>query len=580
MIYDMARNFFEKKYAVAFIITAIMMGAFIVRAYNHEPWLYFKMDQARDAFLIANAVENGPGELPLLGPRAGATELEHGFLNLGPIFYYFQYLSGVIFHSTAPEVFSYPDLFFSIAVLPLLYVFCRLYFKKYISLIIVTLYAFSFLIIQYSRFAWNPNSLPFFAILSFLALLKMMNTENEKAKRWWTVLWATGLAVGSQLHFVGFFCLVGVSGLTIFFHYDLWKMKNIKDIFKKVNSKRIFILASFFLTTFLFFYIPVIISDVIKSGENAHNFVAALSSKPTKDTSGEKFIRNISEQIEQYTLITTGYVYPKKLPLEGYLASIFTLAIFIFGIGLAIRKIRRDTETLRQDFLKLLLFWFGVFFTICIPLAFQIRPRFFIFTFAVPFLFLGLVFEFLEEKRIKYYHYVIAGLATVVFLANAYSTRAWFFEQEKSQIDDIKVRRTLILKTKDGVTLGELERATDYIYENRRFGAHVYYYIKPEHVRPVKYLLQRKNDLNFRYDSMKINADPNAQYFAIIPTGSEISKIENKFKEEFKIVSSKKFGQISVYEVDFTNRMVSEEFTDAEDGGGSESNRIFWKDVL
>lgn len=570
----------KKSYKILFFLLLTITLSFFIRTYNFHDWLYFKMDQARDSFLIANAVEKGVGELPLLGPRAGATELDQGFLNLGPIFYYFQYAFGVIFHSTAPQVFAYPDLFFSIAVLPLLYIFGRLYFKKHISLLIVFLYAFSFLIIQYSRFAWNPNSLPFFTILSFLALLKMLNSENKKSKKWWAVLWAVGLAVGSQLHFVGFFCLVGVSGLTIISHYKLWKISEIKKIFQKANLKKISIIATFFLATFLFFYIPAIISDVVKSGENAGNFVAALSSKPTSDTLSEKFSKNISEQLEHYTLIMTGYIYPKKISPKESLPMVFTVLVFILGIWLAVKKIKHCLDGLKKDFLMLILFWFGVFFVLCIPLAYQIRPRFFIFTFAVPFLFLGLIFEFLEDRRIKHYLLVIAGMSAIIFWANLSATKAWFDEQKKSQIDDVAVKRTLILKTKDGVTLGQLQGAVDYIYQNKKEGSNVYFYVKPEHVRSIKYLFQEKNDPNFYYESMKINDDPNAQYFAIVPTGSETSKVEKKFKEEVEIKAHRKFGQISVYEIEFKNRQISNEFELEDDGGGSESRRVFWKDIF
>ena len=564
---------------IAFLIP-IIIAVIFVRTYHFHDWLYFKMDQARDSFLIANAIENGPQELPLLGPRAGATELEEGFLRLGPIFYYFQYISGVIFNSTSPDVLAYPDLFFSILALPLLYLFCRTYFKRNISLLVVLMYAFSFLVIQYSRFSWNPNALPFFTILTFLALLRTLNSKDEKTKKWWAILLATGLAIGSQLHFVGFFSLVGVSGLLILYHYRLWKKTEIKNIFEKHNFKRLAFYCGIFLAVFLFFYTPVIISDVMRGGENAKNFIMALGSKPTSQTFSQKVIENFSQQVEYYTLITTAYIYPKKIDLKEALPIIFSIAIFIFGIYLIIRNTRKNSDLLKKDFLMLLLFWFGVFFILCIPLAFQIRPRFFLFTFAIPFLFLGLIFEFLEGQKIKYYKHIIALLTLIVLFSNISGTVAWFKEQSESQNKDIPIKRTLILKTKDGVTLGQLQGAADYIYANKRKGANVYFYVKPEHVRSIKYLFKLKNDPNFYYESMKINNDPNAEYFAIVPAGSETSKIENKFKEEVEILAHQNFGQISVYKVNFKNRQVSNEFELEDDGGGSESSRVFWKDLF
>ncbi len=557
-----------------------MLGAFAVRFYNHHDWLYFKMDQARDAFMIANAVQNGPQDLPLLGARAGATKVTYGFLHLGPIFYYFQYLLGIIFHSTAPDVFAYPDLFFGIMVLPLLYIFLRVYFKRYVSLLIMLMYAFSFLIIEYSRFAWNPNSLPFFTILSFLALLKFLNTNNEKKRAWWVALWATGMAIGSQLHFVGFFCLVGVSGLLVIYHYQLWKKVNLAKIFKKEIFKKVAILVGIAFAVFLFFYTPVIISDTMKHGENTKDFIEALTSKPAHKPLLDKLGKDINEQIRNYTLITTSYIYPKKTNIFKIIAILFTLSIFFGGIYLSIKKIIKGAlKQEKKDFLALILLWIGVFFVLCIPLAYQIRPRFFIFTFAVPFILLGIIFEFLKENKIKYYPYLIILLTTIVLLANAYGTRAWFQEQAQSQKTHFKVKRTLILKVKDGVTLGELERVADYIYSHHKVGYTTYFYIKPEHVRPLNYLFWEKNDPNFIYFTLKLNENPKAQYFAVVPAKKDsVNKITKKYGRNFTVLNSQKFGQLEVLEINFTNRNISDDFRFNKKNG--KTDRIFWKDVF
>lgn len=572
-------NFLKKKYVVPAIIIVIMLGAFAVRFYNFHDWLYFKMDQARDAFTISNAVLNGPGNLPLLGARAGATQVTYGFLNLGPIFYYFQYLSGVIFHSVSPEVFAYPDLFFGVMVLPLLYIFLRIYFKRYISLLVVLMYAFSFLIIEYSRFAWNPNSLPFFTILSFLALLKFFHPAEEKHKKWWLILWATGLAVGSQLHFVGFFSLVGVSGLMFLYNFKLWRKENIATVFKKEALKKISIFAGLVAVVFLLFYMPVIVSDSRKNWENSKNFIQALSSKPSSDSLSKKFTDNLSGQIRYYTLITTAFIYPKNINLADSLPMIFTVAIFIFGSYLSIKNIVNSNDEARKNFLMLILFWFLVFFILCIPLASSIRPRFFLFTFALPFIFLGFIFEFLEEKKIKYYKFAIVILSAIVLFSNINGTAAWFKEQKESQLKHFSANHTLILKNKDGVTLGQLERVANYIYENRKDDSRIYYYVKPEHQRPLEYLFARKNDPSLEYLQFKINEDPKAQYFAIVPADYKEEDIAGKTKDGLEVVSHQQFGQIAVWEITFSQRAVSGSFEFKKSSGG-ETNRIYWKNIF
>lgn len=576
----MFEKFLEKKYRAAAVVGIITLAAFAVRAWHFHDWLYFKMDQARDAFTISNAVLHGAGELPLLGARAGATEVTYGFLNLGPIFYYFQYLSGAIFHSIDPAVFAYPDLFFGVAVVPIIYLFARIYFKRPVSVLIAFLYAFSFLIIEYSRFAWNPNSLPFFTVLSFFSLLKFFHPEKETHKKWWIILWATGLAVGSQLHFVGFFSLVGVSGLMFLYNYKLWQKEKLSNIFKKEVLKKVLFYVSLAAVVFLVFYTPVIVSDSMKNWENSKNFVEALSSKPSDNTFWEKFSKNFSQETRYYTLITTAHIYnPKKMSGVDYLPAAFTLAIFLAGIYLAVGKIRSENDERRQNFWMLILLWFFVYFILCVPLAYSIRPRFFLFTFAVPFLFAGIVVEYLiDNSKMKHAKTAALALGAVIFLGNAAGTRAWFREQSLSQKKHLDVKRTLILKNKDGVTLGQLQRAADYIYKKRKGDSRIYFYVKNEHVRPVKYLLWEK-DPALSLEQMKINKDPKAQFFAIIPSDYETGDVAKKVGREFNLVSKEDFGQISVWEIDFPEREVSQDFEPKKDSSDT-GRRVFWKDVF
>ena len=135
-------------------LAVILALAIFVRTYHFDEWLYFKMDQSRDALLIKNAVDNGPQDLPLLGARVGAVKLQHGFLRLGPIYYYFQYLSGVLFHSTEPYVFAYPDLLFSILAIPLVFFLVRLYFPARSALLVTAIIASAASAIRRRR-AWG-----------------------------------------------------------------------------------------------------------------------------------------------------------------------------------------------------------------------------------------------------------------------------------------------------------------------------------------------------------------------------------------------------------------------------------------
>ncbi|NTW27671.1 MAG: phospholipid carrier-dependent glycosyltransferase, partial [Candidatus Moranbacteria bacterium] len=542
-----------KKHRIAIALFVIVVAAFFVRVYQFDDWLYFKMDQGRDANLIGNAIENGPMLLPLLGPRAGATQVDSGFLRLGPAYYYFQYISGKIFNSTEPQVFAYPDLFFSMGAIVLLYFFSRLYFSRKVSLAITTLYAFSFIIIEYSRFAWNPNSLQFFLLLTFFALLKFLNEEKMKAKLGWVALWALALAIGSQLHFFGFFVLLGVSGLFIVLRSKFWRKEKLQE-FATTNFWKKMVMYSFtFAAVFTFFYTPVIISDVMRKGENASNFVQALTSKPSNKPLIEKISKNFSENTKYYCLISTSFCNVGSLS-DNALPAIFTVILLVSGLVLAVRAVRKEQSAIKKDFLMLVFIWMGVFFILTTPVAFDLRPRFFILVFAIPFILTGIIFNFLLERFPKKSIYLVSAIFIAIFGSNIVGTSAWFAEQKNSQIDDVEVDRTLILKAKDGVTLRQLQKAVDFMCAKRKNkDATIYFYVKPEHVQPLRYIFEQKKDPTLKFATLneKPNNDPNAQFFAIIPSQTDLASLEKKYNNNIESLSAEKVGQITVYEINF-----------------------------
>lgn len=574
----MIEKLLNKKLAVFIIIIVILIGAFLVRTYNFHDWLYFKMDQSRDAQLVSHAITGGLENLPLLGPRAGATDVGGGFLRLGPAYYYFQYAAGAIFNSTAPEVFAFPDLFFSILAIILLYFFVRIYFSRGISLAIIFLYSFSFLIIEYSRFAWNPNALQFFTLLTFFGLLKFLNEENFKRKIAWLSLWALGISIGSQLHFFALSTLSATSVLLIFFRGRFWKLENIKSFFKTERSKYFIFHALIFLGIVTLIYSPVIASDIIKNGENSKNFLKALTAKPKDKPLTDKILRNIQENVDHYCLITTSFCGEGKFK-DHPLPTILTIIFLVVGLIFSVQALKSEKDKKRRDFLLLLLLWFGVFFILTIPVSYQLRPRFFILVFAVPFIFAGIIFNFFLRRFPDKFIFLIFFLTIAIFGSNLYGTLNWFREQKDSQKKDVEINYTLILKNKDGVTLGQLERVVDFMYEKINKNNELYFYVKPEHVSPIKYLLAQKKDPNLTYSPLSLNENPNAQYFAVIPSHSDAkATLEKKYKVPVEIKSEEECGQVSVYEIDFPKRLVSVDFR--YNKSYSSTDRLFWRDVF
>jgi hypothetical protein len=567
---------FGKNY-VWISLAVILVLAVFVRTYHFEEWLYFKMDQSRDAILMNTVFDQGPGYLPLLGPRVGAVELEHGFLRLGPAFYYFQYLAMVLFRSAEPPVLAYPDLFFSIAVIPLLYLFLRLYFAKRNALLVTAMYAFSFLIIEYSRFSWNPNALQFFIIASFYGLLRFLNEARPIPRRWWLALWVSGITIGSQLHFFGFFSLLGISGLLVLFHLRVWDKERLLALFRKESLKAFAGFLGIGLAIFLALYSPVIVSDVMEGGQNTMNFFEALGSKADKKPMQEKLVKAVEENLNYYCLLTTSGCVSGDIG-KNAIPVVASGLILLGGLILAVRKLRKTEYPRRRDFLALLLIWFSVFAILTIPVAFQLRPRFYIVVFALPFIFLGLLYEYLEERFGKKAIAASLLLTAAVLVVNMRGTLLWFGEQARAQMEVTDVKRTLILKNKDGVTLGQLRRVTDWMYARHAPGKTLYYYVKPEHERPIHFLLSDKRNIDLRFTTMKMNGDPEAQFFAVTPAKNGLAPVTKKYGPDIDVIDSAQFGELMVFEIDFPKRVVSPEFKLKESGGGDD--RLYFKDVI
>ncbi len=561
-------------------LAVLMVVGFGVRYYHFDDWLYFKMDQARDAEIIGNAVRNGPEYLPLLGPRAGATKLEHGRLRVGPAYYYMQYTSGVLSQSVEPYVFAYPDLFFGVLAIPMLFLLLRLYFARWTAFGVTTLYTFCFIVIQYARFAWNPNTLPFFLFLSFYGLLRFLSEPDAKRRYWWLALWVVGMTIGAQLHFFGVFSLIGISGLMLIWHFGLWRVSVWKTVLTRNVLAPIAKYVGVALAIALLLYTPAILSDVVKKGQNFHNFFEAMGSKPDK----KPFLTNLNESIHQdvryYCVITTASC-TTDVAAKNRPEKIATGLLLLAGLLVLACRLRTLPEGMRKDFLRLVLVWMAVFSILSIPVASQLRPRFFLVVMAVPFILWGVLFEYASEHWKRWGQLMLLIVFLALLGANIQGTRAWFDEQANSQLKNVPVKRTLILKAKDGVTLGQLQRVTDFMYAHLEKGSRLYFYVKPEHVSPLKYLLHLKQlgDPGLTYQPMQLNADPTAQYFVVVPAEqTDFSDVKAKFGASFEVVASEPVGQLRVAEIRFSGRQTSETFRFNTSHG--KSDRVFWADIF
>ncbi|MBT7038175.1 hypothetical protein HN974_05100 [bacterium] len=523
------KNYWKKNWHF-YLLIGFMLIALGIRSWNIEETVYFRMDQARDAKLIQTAFNGGVEELPLLGPRAAGS-----FLRLGPIFYYFQFASAKFFGSMEPYVLAFPDLLFSVLTIPLFYYFLRSFFSKKVSIIVIGVFSSSFILTQYARFAWNPNSIPFWALLTLLGAFKCVVQKDAKKAGKWLLLAAFGYAIASQLHFTAFLALPVVVALFWIFNWP-----------RKIKLKFWFLA----LGILAFFYIPVAISEVFTGFDNTHQFLYALSTKGSDDVA-------IAVQLDQSLRLHAKY-YSMILTSYGNLSSKELIWFLAFMIIFSFWRFRRVWKTekwhTKKAFISLVASWFLVFVVLYSKLAMDIsKPRFWLLIAFLPFVFLALLFQWFEGFKYKKISKVlVAGIASFLIIVNSYAVGYWYYSLDKQKEGEGSYIRDLELKQGDLIGVKQLRIAAQEMLEvSKKQNKKLCFRSEQTYLSPYGYIFglyypeSEVKRISFSTDTNQSCA------FASVRHGNteNASYISKKHKDEFEIVSEKVIGNMKIWEL-------------------------------
>lgn len=526
------------------LLILIAIGIFL-RSYNFSDWLHFEIDQSYDTLLVSAAVENGISSLPLLGPNAGAGRS----LRLGPVFYYLEYLSAKIFGNTPPG-HAMLVLICSVFSMPLFYLFCRRYFSKLISAGLLAVFCCSLYLVIYGRFSWNPNTLPFFILIAFYALLRSVD-KGEKKRGLWFIVAATTIAIITQIHFNVFFTIPAIVAIFLIikrphFNWKIW-------------------LGAF--AIFLIIYSPVIISDIKLNGRNFQFFSDKLNKKKSHMLATGENLNQVTQYVSSTNfMITSGLDYissEKHLKNYGFASGskmawrIIAFVLFLLEIFLLLKNIRKEKNEAKKDFLILAGLW--LFFTSAyfygINNNYTIFPRFFLLTAPLAIILFGIIVEKikpeLNKKRLAVFLLIIAAIVTT----NAIEIKKYFYQLSRTQIDPISVETEDVLPNTGRVTLSQQLAIIDYIslkYEGNGFP--VYLQAKHEYEPAFWYHLEKRG-IFFHQNIEKETIYKDGNYFLITFAG----EIIDKYSSRFKIAEEKDFGSLFVYHL-----IPKEEFIFAE----------------
>jgi 4-amino-4-deoxy-L-arabinose transferase-like glycosyltransferase len=463
------------------ILLAILVVGIFFRTYHFRDWMTFNPDQARDALLVQDMLDGKTW--PLMGPQAGNTRF-----SLGPIFYYFEFTSAKIFGRTADKM-AYADLIFSIGAMVLFYFFLKRFFRERLSLGLTFLFSISYFVVLYSRFAFNPNSIPFFTLLFLLSLLAILD-HAPREKLGWAVLLGIAMGVGFQLHAILFLALpflaLGVFGYLLFRRQFLWK--------------------SFFASLALFVLMNTgqVLSEYRTGGANMRSFFSEAGSSSGGLT--ENFGRDVSDDvlchIQGYTHMITSLGSGDKCNLmklagriekKGFIASADRIAVGIFGgiftIGGAVLFFlawRRETDRKRKQAFSLVGAYALLIFFILLSVSSGISIRYFIVVEFMPFLFLGLWIRFLQQRA----SHASASRWMFAIVLLFVVSNGWTI------ISAVRAYRHQVAGTDNVAVLGEVERMSRYVIGHSVGVNHIYLSGKKSYLsrygKPLEYFAKQQ----------------------------------------------------------------------------------------
>ncbi|HRT39931.1 MAG TPA: glycosyltransferase family 39 protein [Candidatus Woesebacteria bacterium] len=277
---------------VLILILILIVSAFF-RLYRIDGYMEFLGDQGRDAIIIRDFLKHG--NLFFIGPPTSI-----GHMYLGPYYYYLisPFLWLFNFNPVGLAVFV---AILGVATTYLFYFVGSRWFNRAIGLTAAFLFAISPVAIKYNTFSWNPNVMPFFALLFVYCLIE---------KKY---IWASLAFIGCLNSHYFSLALLPLAGL-------YWLINYKKDDLKPTIAAIIIFLIS--LT-------PQILFDLKHQGTNAQAFKTFFTQRET--TVSILPYKAVPKLFPTINNINSRLIYGKNTTIAPYLTIVWVIFL-IYGI--------------------------------------------------------------------------------------------------------------------------------------------------------------------------------------------------------------------------------------------------------
>lgn len=328
----------ENPFEVAIVFLILLVGA-VLRLYRIDEYMTFLGDEGRDVIVVRRFLVDF--DLILVGPGTSI-----GNMYLGPLYYYMMapalWLANYLPVGPAIQI-----AILGVITIGFVYYIGKEWFCKAAGYAASFLFAISPTVIKHSRSSWNPNIMPFFALLTIYSVWQFW----KKHKWGWLIVAGISYAWVLQSHYLGLL-LLPVIGL-------FWLLTQV-SIWKDRKERRKSLIYSFIgLFIFLVLMSPLVIFDARHGWRNfgaMHEFFAkrqtTISARPwTAIPELPELVEEASTSLTAakdkevgrrtaigligglVVLLITGYRRLKERELSAYFLLLVWLGVAFIGFG-------------------------------------------------------------------------------------------------------------------------------------------------------------------------------------------------------------------------------------------------------
>ena len=343
----------------AMAIFGIILLASFVRLWHIGSYMTFLGDEGRDVMVVRDMLLGR--KFTLIGPGTSI-----GNMYLGPLYYYMMLLPLAVtnFSPVGPAI---QIALLGVVTVALLWWIGRQWFGRTPALLISLLYSLSPTVITYSHSSWNPNIMPFFALISIYGIWKVWRFGYWR----WLVVSAVSFAFILNSHYLG---LLLLPVIVLF-----WFLAR-----PACRQARRYTLISIF--SFLVLMSPLLFFDLRHNWLNFRAIAAFFTDRQT--TVNLKAYKALPKIWPIWQDINTSLLAGKNTP-----AGVFASVLLVIGMVYLIKH--RPSRDFWFTFI-----WMGAGLVGLGLYKQHVYDHYYGFLFPVPFLLLGFIFEKMKKWSI------------------------------------------------------------------------------------------------------------------------------------------------------------------------------------